>query len=227
MPPSLFTGGILRAVVFAKGNSTRVPDKTFREFHDGQSLLDIALLKLSFLHNDKVYISTEAVDKAAHYRDNGYNVLERKRRYTFNHTPIPDVLHDAVQSLPSDDEDVAFIMICNPLLSFAPVFETWNAVRDHGYDSLGCVVVERHHTLDAQYRPIGYDFGRGHVPSQALPPRHRVDFSVSIVKRNDFRLGNSYHTLARPFWYHVDGPTVDIDTMQDFKVAQALYTAGL
>jgi CMP-N-acetylneuraminic acid synthetase len=100
-------------------------------------------------------------------------------------------------------------------------------VKRHGYDSLGLVVPQREHLLNDQFQPQGFEFGHGHKPSQELPVQYRMNFSVSIVDREAFATAESYHVLKNPFWYHVTGPSVDIDTMDDFKAAQALYAAGV
>lgn len=216
------------AIVFAKSNSLRVPDKNFREFHDGKNLVDIALEKLWFLSRSDIHISSDSFEKLRPYRDKGYGTIIRDPRFTENETPISDVLRDAEQAVQHRGGDLMFVMPCDPLLQeFGDVFETWQYVKHHGYDSLGLVVPQREHLLNDQFQPQGFGFGYGHKPSQELPLSYRMNFSVSIVDREAFATAEAYHVLKNPFWYHVAEPSVDIDTMSDFRAAQALYEAGL
>lgn len=218
----------MQVIVFAKGNSKRVPNKNFREFHDGNSLLDIALSKLGLVPRSNIWISSEDPEKLEGFPLLGYQTILRNERFTRNDTPISDVLRDAVMALPDDGQDVMFVMVCDPLLQdLDDIYYTWEHVRNHGYDSLGLVVPQREYLLNHELQPQGFGFGYDHVPSQQLPPTYRVNFAVSIVKRDAFDSATAYHVLKRPFWYHVNGPSVDIDTMSDFRAAQALYAAGV
>lgn len=212
------------AIVFAKSNSERVPNKNFREFHDGKNLVDIALSKLAFLSRRNIHISTDSVEMLDRYSAQGYGTIHRATLHTKNETPISDVLRDASLAVSGIGGDLMFVMPCDPLLGdYEDIVYTWQAVGHHGYDSLGLVVPQREYLLDSNYQPQGFGFGYAHKPSQKLPVQYRMNFSVSIVDREAFAEAEPYHVLKNPFWYHVASPSVDIDTMSDFRAAQALY----
>lgn len=218
----------MKVIVPAKVNSERVPNKNFRPFHGDKNLVDVTLENfdgmMPYVTRRDIVLSTSDVADVQEYRDRGYGIHFRSETSTLNHTPIRDVLKELSDEILDDtDDEVAFAMVCDPLFTrHRDVFDVWDRVMYHGYDSIGVVVPQKEYLLDSEMKPEGFGFGRDHRPSQDLPTRYRLNFCFSIVKRDAFQR-DPYHVGKKPFWYVYDGPSVDIDTMQDFKVAQHLY----
>lgn len=218
----------MKVIVPAKTNSERVPNKNFRKFDGEQNLVDITLSNLTNwsteLYPEDVYLSTETEEHREKYERRGYNYHARSRATTLNWTPIGEVFQVlAHEILDDEDDEVAFAMVTDPLFDrYQEVLDTWDLVKDHGYDSMGIAVPQRDHLLDSEFQPLGFGFGKQHRASQDLPVRYRFNFCFSIVKRDVFQ-SDPYHVGKKPFWFIHDQPSVDIDTMDDFGVASLLY----
>lgn len=218
----------MKAVIPAKASSTRVPNKNYREFHGGKSLVDILVEKLLrvFLPGD-IWLSCE--DRGKHTVADVYGIRfqHRDARLCLNETPLPAVVRGVCEALPGNDP----IMWCeciDPLFDqHAAVEEQWAAVASrHGFDSVVVVHPERSYLLNWQHHPLNFGFGPWHVPSQRLDLNYRLNFTCSILTRETIA-NCGYMVGARPLWFDAATPFVDIDTEEDFRIAQVIYAERL
>lgn len=216
----------MKYVIMAKAGSKRVPLKNWREFCDGQSLVDIAvekLLKEGVKHRD-IFISTELdIPEQQELRGSDIHFLAEDPYEAFdNDYPLTSTIREIVSKVPGDD-DIAWCQVCDPLFDqYQEVFDKWVQVRDD-HDSICVVHPVKQYLLDPQYNPIGWQFGEHHTSSQRLPQMYQMPFTMSILKRETIeRFG--YHIGGNCHFFESDGKHVDIDDKGDFEIARLLYS---
>lgn len=206
--------------------STRVPQKNIRKFSGELSLFDIkAKQLLTVLEPSKIYVSSESEVVRPLCKKYGFNFLKREVEYTGNQVAQPDLIRSILDKMPSDDEDIMWVQVTNPLFKeFKEVLGSWNRVKDE-HDSLLAVKKFSGHLVDERARPLNYSFGYWHSVSQNLPNWYSVLWSCFVLKRQTIEKVN-YHVGINPYLYVSVAKTIDIDTLEDFEVARIYYEAS-
>lgn len=211
-------------IIPAKAVSQRVQRKNFREFYDGRCLVEITLAKLlaAGLPAERIYLSCEDPRTRGLADRLGIRFLLRDPRFVSNDAFRADVIRGVCAQVPGDD-DVVWAQVINPLFDeYDECLSLWERERDAGYDSLSVRHAFRDYLLGPDGWPIGWGWGPWHRPSQRLPELFRFTFSLSILTRDCIdRVG--YDCGARPLWYTSRQEAVDIDTLEQFRDAQAIY----
>lgn len=214
----------MKYVIPAKRSSSRVPDKNYRHFAAGRSLLDILVEKLSRLSAPSdVYISSEDESTRVLAERCGATFLPRPAHLTENSYPYQSVVNEVCRQLP-DDDDVMWCHATDPFFDeHEAVVRSWEA-RDTATDSIVVVYPMTEYLLDEKFNPIGFGFGSWHRPSQELPTYYQLGFTCSIMTRH---VATTLGLVgARPAWFKATNLTIDIDTQDEFDLAARLYTLG-
>lgn len=103
---------------------------------------------------------------------------------------------------------------------FHQVLSIWNGLDKGKYDSLNVVYPQKRFLLDQNHNPIG--FGQWHKYSQGLPCLYQLSWSICILSRKCID-DVSYMVGAHPYWYECYSDAVDINTEDDFELAQIIY----
>lgn len=213
-------------IVPAKTSSTRVPNKNWREFFDGRSLVDFTIEKLLKVSSpERIYVSceTESV-AAATVERHGVRFIQRSNQLTDNSVPMTDWIRGVSSQIPGGGL-IGWSQVTDPLFDeyskALELFAIHLEQRPERYDSLVVCRPWRGYLMSEHCQPIGWSFGEHHTPSQDLPVYHTMPFTFSILTRNAIQ-ATGYHVGRRPCWYVASGPHVDIDTPLDFDVAAAV-----
>ena len=227
----------MKAIVPVKDSSIRVPSKNFKEFHGDKSLFDLTVCKLlKILSPDDIYMSCENEERQALSDKWGINFLLRDPHLADNDTPFYSVFNGVSDQVAGDD-DIAWCQVIDPMFdSYSECFDIWNNGNEtlecgawckkdikKNHDSLVVVYPHKDYYLDSSYQPEGFGFGRLHKKSQSLPVKYQLTFTLSILTRESIKQCG-YYVGAKPFWYHASNPRIDIDTEQDFELAQIIYS---
>ncbi len=215
----------MKVVIPLKTNSIRVPDKNLRPFHEGRSLFDLRAAQLLRVFEPRdVYVSSEAARVEPLVRRYGFTFLPREKRLTCDDMPFGEVVTSLFAQVPGED-DLLWTSVTDPMFDrFADVLATWEKARVDGYDSLLVVRPLRAFVLHADGRPLNHGFGPWHVTSQGLGLLYTHNFACQIVTREAARRCG-YLIGSRPYLYEYDGPEADIDTLDDFHAAGAMYAS--
>ena len=203
--------------------STRVLNKNLRDFFDGDSLFDVKAKQLvKHFDPQKVFVSSEnpaAREKVEKYN---FNFLLRDEKYTGNKVKITEVVGHILSQMPDDDEDVGWVQVTAPLFSdFENCLTTWEKQKEH-HDSL-VVVKEIKFAISENNIPINFNFGCWHRASQYIPRCYEVLWAFCILKRDLFN-ECKYAFGYDPYKYVSNFVDVDIDTEQEFALAQKIYS---
>jgi N-acylneuraminate cytidylyltransferase len=216
------------AVVPAKANSTRVPNKNYRPFFRGMSLVDLLLSKLAaILPGDRIYLSCEDETKADVAALWGVRFVSRSRWLTENDTPLPAVIRGITEPLGDPDDDVFWCEAIDPLFSgHEQMIVEWDSQVSFEHDSYTAVYPVKHYLLDANFQPHGFGFGMWHVPSQKLAVWYRLNFVAAILTRKAIA-ECGYVTGRKPAWFEATNQFIDIDTEEDFELAAEMMKRNL
>ena len=212
----------MKAVILGKAGSTRVKQKNYRPFYGDMSLMDILLEKLTkVMDRNDIFLSCE--DVAYKYvSDNwGINFIHRDETYVNLATNTVDVVRNVCKDVPGEDE-ILYCSSMDPLFNnYSELFSVWDNVKDT-HDSLNVIYPIKNYYLDQNHNPIGFGFGHWHKYSQFIPPIYQISWANEILTRKSIET-TGYMVGENPYWFEAFNPTVDIDTEQDWELAQILY----
>jgi len=214
----------MRFIIPAKAGSQRVHRKNWRPFHEGESLVDITIGKLirAGVDREKIHLSCECEETAGPVaKDWKINYLPRDQSLCENSVPLTTWIRSITAQIPGND-DIAWCQVCDPLFDeHWQCLKKWTHVRDD-YDSLVVCYPWRGYLMTGDSQPVGWSFGEHHTPSQQLSRFRTMPFTLSILTREAIAV-TGYHVGKAPFWYESNRMHVDIDTEQDFRIAQVLH----
>ena len=214
----------MKVIIPAKSTSSRVPAKNWRPFYDGKNLVEIKIEQLvKCINPQDVYLSCDSKNMK-HYADKaGINFIHRAAALASDQTTWPDALFGMIREMPVDDEeDIVWVEVVNPLFDdFASMFRKWEEVKkDH--DSIVLAAPVTKFLLHGNGVPVNFLPGKWHAMSQSLEPLYAWD-SASIMKKRDI-LYFSYPFGKKPYLFVTEEQCIDIDTMDEFELAQILFS---
>ena len=219
----------MKFVIPAKTSSSRISNKNWREFYEGKSLIEIKIEQLiaAGVKPSDIHISCE--DESKRDTTDPYRVTfsHRKVETTSDNFHWSDVVTCLVSSIDCDEEEpVAWVNACTPLFGkkeFEEAFDIWNeTISESSFDCLVSVKKFKNFLLDERGRPINFNFGRWHEWSQDLPKWYILEYPIIIMKKKTY-LRCNYFIGERPYMHLINEPSVDIDTAEDFKLAQMYF----
>lgn len=212
------------ALVPMKDHSERVPGKNYKMFN-GRPLYTYILDTLSQCELvDEVAVDTdsEVIAKGIEERYKKVWILPRLPSLRGDNVPMNDVLMYDVNTIGAK----VYIQThsTNPMLSAATIDSAIKKFLEvgHIYDSLFSVTKIQARLWDWQRRPINHNV-EILLNTQDLPPVYEENsciyvFTYDSLRKRGNRIGD------KPYLFLIDATeAVDIDTLLDFKVAEALH----
>ena len=212
------------AVVPVKHKSERVESKNFREFHNGESLLEIKLRQLKECHLvDEVYVSSNSPLALESSEELGVSFLRRHESFCNNNLRWSEVIGEVLSTVPeSDDSVVLWAHTTSPFFgsfdsALGAFFSDW---KNGEYDGLVSVQALKSFLIDPLGNPVNYVWGPWHGYSQNLPNYRAVTGGVFILPLGEAR-ALKYLVSRNPRFFAVDQiEGIDIDTPEDFAYSQ-------
>lgn len=212
------------AIVPAKLSSIRVPNKNYREFYNGKSLVELVVEKLKNAGLTEIYLSCEVDTVSTLAERLGIKFVKREQSLCSNDCPIPDYIRGIVNECCQTADEVLWAQVCDPMFDdYCGFINTWEK-RKENYDSSVVIYPRKAYFLDQNHQPVGFGFGSWHIKSQSLPTHYQLPFTASILKKEAIE-STGYFVGKKPLWYEASGMMVDIDTEEDFAIAGAMYAA--
>ena len=212
------------AVIPAKSNSSRVPNKNFREFHSGKSLLEIKIQQC--IESDifeEIYVSSDTLEAKSIAEKYGVAFVERDSKYCKDETPWNEVLTAVLNQIPVDGETfIAWSPLTSPLFrKYSEAVEVLG--NNERFDSLMTVTELKHYFLNSDKLPMNFQYGVWASYSQKTRPIYQMNCALWLAKKKSM-IQNRFQIGDKPFYMETsitDG--IDIDTMEEFELAQYLY----
>lgn len=212
------------AVIPAKARSTRVPNKNFRDFYKGQSLLEIKIAQcLASGVFEDVYVSSDSTEAQALAEKSGAKFLLREQHLCADETPWSEVLEGILNTVPIEANIyIGWCMATSPLFSrFKELVLELEKRPDK--DSVVTVTPLKHYFLNADYIPINHQWGPWHSYSQGMRPIYQMNLACLLAKKSTM-IANQYQIGNKPIFFNTSVfETIDIDTLEEYEIARMLY----
>ena len=213
------------AVIPVKEISERVKSKNYRNFNKKNSLLDILIKKLKKCKDiSKIYISSNSkiVEKIS--TDNNCHYLSRDIKFCNNITPWSEVIYEVANSIPEKDQTI--LMWCH---TTTPLFDNYSKAikiyKDKKFQNDGLISVEKFKKFLVTEKkiPLNYNWGVWHPYSQNLENLYSITGALFMMSLKQFKT-NRYVVSKNPYYLETQKfEGLDIDTIDDFKIAQFIY----
>jgi CMP-N-acetylneuraminic acid synthetase len=214
------------AIIPAKGHSSRVPEKNFRPFYQGQSLLEIKISQCQQSGAfDAIYVSSDDERAAEIAKRLGVNFVLRDAKLCQDATPWYEVLQGVLDALPENDEVwVAWCPVTSPLFRrYDEVMQSLQVKQVEGVNSIATVTPLKHYYLNDHFIPLNHRWGVWHAYSQALPPIHQLNLACIVSQKKEMKFCQ-YQIGSRPNFFPTEvWEGLDIDVMEEFELAQWYY----
>lgn len=221
---------LVKIVIPAKGNSTRIPDKNYKDFYNEQSLLEICIKKAKTL-GIPVAVSSEDPRILALAERLGVEAQERPADLAEPET-TPQELAKHIAEANKDFEYIYYIHCTNPLIDVKH-FEiplqllSGNAMKN--FDSINSAYKLQKHLWEY---PLGVSVSkerRALYNTEARPNTQEIlnlvclEYSLNLVKTETLLETGDFIGKNPAFMYIPYHEVIDIDEPIDFEIAQELY----
>jgi N-acylneuraminate cytidylyltransferase len=226
------------AIIPARGGSERIPKKNIREFR-GRPLIaytiDAALGSAVF---DRVVVSTDDEAIAAVAEEHGAEVpFRRPETLADNHTPVSEATAHALASVDPEGgryDHVAQLMANCPLRTGSDIQDSYKQFQDSGADAQLSVFEFGWQNPwwalkmndDGKLKPLFEIMFEEGVRSQDQPSLYCVTGAVWWAKSTVLRTHQTFHIAGRKGWTIPRHRAVDIDTEEDWHLAEVLAEAA-
>lgn len=213
------------ALLPMKGHSERVPNKNLRDFLGRPLYRHVAESLLGSRFVDRIVIDTDsrAIAEDAEANFNRVVIIDRPKEICGDMVEMNDIIdHDLSQI-----EGTHFLQThsTNPLLTAETVdlaIECYFKNLD-SYDSLFSVNRLQTRLYRQDGSPINHDPNEL-KRTQDLPPVYEENSNIYIFSRASFEEAGKKRIGKRPYMFEIDPmEAIDIDVMNDFELARALY----
>ena len=215
------------ALVPMRHDSERVPGKNYRPMAGVPLYRHIVTALLGCPDIDRIVIDTDSptikADAAEQFPT--VTVLDRPEHLRDGNIPMNDVLLNDVRQVPAD----LYLQThsTNPLLRPSTIQRAIRDFRDHPeHDSLFSVTRIQARLWSAENKPLNHD-PAVLLRTQDLPPVFLENSCLYLFTR-ELLEGRGTRIGANPLLFEIAADEAsDIDTEQDFRMVEALMTAGV
>jgi len=212
----------MKIILPIKEHSTRLNNKNFRPFHDGLSLSEIKIRQLLDFSDKEDIIVVGDGDRskalAETYKTGAY-LCDKNHNHDFA-SAINYWFTEATDCFPG--EDIMTTFVTSPLFDYYnEILKAWD--DDHECsDSIFSASPFKHFVTDKKGIPLNFQYGYYHKTSDKLPEWFVMDWScilttAKVAKEAKYVIGKTPKVFSQP------GPSINIDTKEDFELAQWYY----
>lgn len=206
-----------------------MPHKNVKHFYG----LPLLVRKIQQLRHtpgiDEVLVSSDSTEYLALAAEHGAKTHLRAAEYCIEVGPGAKSFGEVVANVcEASDADIILWAPCtSPLVrqsQYEMAVEIFKQLMfdNFRYDSVISGVIFKRYMLDAHSRPINYEFGVKHVPSQQLPPWIHVVDAIQIAMREDMIQWKYFHGPRPRVVPLSKSESIDIDDEEDFLMAEGI-----
>lgn len=217
-------------IIPAKGVSTRLPNKNGLPFGDQPTLIDWKISQLiKVVPKTAIFLSTEHEPFKKIGEKWGIKIHHRNPNLSDDTIiSFSDVLYAIINDI--NCNHICWVPVTTPLTSTQ---DYQNAILNYqkyvisgDYDSLVAVNQLKDYIWDDE-TSLNYSAGSTHVISQNLPNWYKITNAIYMISK-DLALTRKYFLGSNPYKMitsKISG--VDIDYLEDYEIAKALYNLYL
>ncbi len=209
---------------FGRKQSQRCPNKMLRPFA-GTTLTDIVLEKLARCGQNAFYAGYEE-DFCLKARAHGVQFVQREEHSVHIDGPIVEILSFLRQV---DFEHILLVSGCAPFLRLETIKTFLADCLAHDCQPACSVAVRRKHFLTTDRRGVNFDTSVSTMNTKRIEPLHEVLDACYFFRRREFLERGRYWDWLEVRTIELPPTTeiVDIDTEEEFTMAEALWKAQL
>lgn len=208
------------AIIPARGNSKRLPNKNIKFLAGIPLLVHSINYAKQYDFIDAIYVTTDSKDIKKIALQHGALVIDRPKELSGDLEPTVTALKHVLESIDDAVENVVLLQPTNPLRPKHLLTEAFQLFKEKGCDSL--FTVTRNHqkfgTIKGdEFNPFNYKIGQR---SQDLEPLYFENGLLYITKSKDILNNEIITSKAFPLIINHPFALVDIDTQEDFDLAE-------
>jgi CMP-N-acetylneuraminic acid synthetase len=210
------------AVVPVKKNSSRVANKNFLDFYNGNSLLKICLDMLSqSTLIDEICVYTSEPIESIHLGNNFASIVLRDKSFDSDETQMNEILYSFAQDVFADV--YVLVHVTSPFLNITTIEKGIKGIINDQYDSAFTVREFRGFMWDENNLP---SYKLDAIPrTQDIPPKFietsgYYAFNREVIIDSKSRIGKNPMLLNLGVL-----ESIDIDNQEDLIIAKLLYGA--
>lgn len=212
----------ITAVIPIRKGSQRVPDKNFKDFYKGKSLLELKIESLKEIELiDDIVVNTDSDLAIEIAKKLGVSYFRREDYYASSQCSQSEFFKNLAET--TDTDIIIHVPCTSPLIKKESIIDAINRFNISENDSCNAVGLVKEY-LWSNGKPLNYTIEGGKVPnSQDLPDVLKLTFGFGIIYR-DTMIDRENVVGKNPLFYTVDEiEETDIDTKIDFEFAKHLY----
>jgi len=210
----------ITAVIPIRKGSQRVPDKNFKDFYKGKSLLELKIESLKEIELiDDIVVNTDSDLAIEIAKKLGVSYFRREDYYASSQCTNSEHWENLAQT--TDSDFIIHTPCTAPLIKSSTYYDFINRFMLSDNDSVNTVgLVKDYMWLDN--KPLNYDVTKVQN-SQDLPDVYKLTFGISMISKQ-LMLEKRNLVGNNPLFYLVDEiEEIDIDTPLDFEFAKFMY----
>jgi CMP-N-acetylneuraminic acid synthetase len=210
----------ITAVIPIRKGSQRVPDKNFKDFYKGKSLLELKIESLKEIELiDDIVVNTDSDLAIEIAKKLGVSYFRREDYYASSKCTNSEHWENLAQT--TDSDFIIHTPCTAPLIKSSTYYDFINRFMLSDNDSVNTVgLVKDYMWLDN--KPLNYDVTKVQN-SQDLPDVYKLTFGISMISKQ-LMLKKRNLVGNNPLFYLVDEiEEIDIDTPLDFEFAKFMY----
>lgn len=208
---------------FGRKESQRCPNKMLKPFAD-TTLTDIALSKLKVLGKDAFFAGYDREFKEK-CRKHKVRFIQRNRKSTVIDGPITEILSFL------KDLDYEYYLIISPCLPFLGVdtikYFLNNCVRNKLKPAFS-VIKKNNFYMSIKRRPLNFPISLKTINTKAVEPVYEFAHALYFFKKDYFFKTGRYWDWKEVGLVELSNKleTLDIDTEEDFKIAESIWKSN-
>lgn len=212
----------ITAVIPIRKGSQRVPDKNFKDFYKGKSLLELKIESLKEIELiDDIVVNTDSELAIQIAKKLGVSYFRREDYYASSQCSQSEFFRNLAETT---DTDIIIHTPCtSPLIRKESIIDGINRFNISENDSCNSVGLVKEYLWNND-KPLNYSIENGKVPnSQDLPDIKKITFGFSIIYKST--MIERQNVVGKiPLFYIIDeDEQIDIDTKLDFEFAKFIY----
>lgn len=210
-------------IIPARGGSKRLPNKNIRALGGIPLFVHSVNYAKSFSSEEDIFVSTDHYEIKRIAIDAGVNVIDRPKDISGDLASTISVVKHALGTVEKAYDTVVILQPTNPLRPKHLLTEALEIYKEGSFDSLMTVTHSKYKLgkiINQKFKPFNYSLGQR---SQDIEPLYYENGLLYIIKVTEVLKGtilgkNNYPMILKhPF------SRIDIDTLEDFELAEFFY----
>ena len=204
---------------YGRKGSTRCPNKLLRKF-DKTTVVDIILKKFEKFEDS--YFGGYDKEFKKKCENHGVNFLQRSLNSVSIDYPIKDCLH-FIKNINADY--ILLVNSCLPFLSLDTINNFLEFVIKNNYNPATVISEKKNYFFNKKYKPINFSSKIKTLNTKTVKPVYEYANALYFFNKNYFFRYGKYWNWDKVKLFSIANKIelLDIDTEEDFKIAESVW----